>query len=261
MQTYTAVLPIDVWMPPKLAVLVAPVCAAEPSAPDAYVGDAEGVLLDGNGRVVAFLLRLATRLEDHRARVLVPATALRLTEGPILRVAWTEDQIRAEPRLDADLQPHNRVDGGPPVESHWMMPARPGVVPPGPFLNKRAAAAEGLEGGLLGAGIGALVGLAVGGPAAAVPAMIFFAGGAGLAGLLCGASEESAAEAGEMIFRPLDSNDRSPLGLALQRLEDRLRGPHLVSALASGLVTVRRLRPITTTSSPPTSWREAAGWR
>jgi hypothetical protein len=188
MQTFTAVLPTDASLPADLALLAAPVSVAEPSDPDEYVGDAEGVLLDGEGRVAAFVVRLARRIDLRKDRVLVPATALRLTEGPYLHLSWTEDQLCAQPRLDGDLQPHNRVDGGLPVESHWMLPARPGVVPPGPFVNKSAAAREGLEGGLIGAIFGFVVGLAIGGPAAVVLAMIFFAAGAGLAGLLSGAS-------------------------------------------------------------------------
>jgi hypothetical protein len=261
MHTFTAVLAVDPWLPPDLAILIAPVRAAEPSDPDEHVGNAEGVLLDQDGRVAAFILRLAGRVDLRHGRVLVPATALRLTEGPYLRLAWTEDQLRAQPRLDQDLQPHNRVDGGPPVESHWMMPARPSVIPPGPFLNKSAAAWEGLQGGIVGAIVGVVAGLAVGGPAAVVPAMIFFAAGAGLAGLLSGASQESAAEASEMSLPHLDPNDHRPLAEALQRLEDRLLGPHLVAAVANGFVTARKVRPLTTSSPPAPSWRAALGWR
>jgi hypothetical protein len=59
----------------------------------------------------------------------------------------------------------------------------------------------------------------------------------------------------------LDPNDHGPLADALQHLEDRLRGPHLIAAVAAGYVTARRLRLMATTHPPAPSWREAAGWR
>jgi hypothetical protein len=254
-RTFTAVVPTQPQLPPALAVLLAPVCAAEPSAPDEYVGRADGVLLDDEGRVAAFIVRLARKLDAHGARTLVPATAMTLTIGPMLHVAWTEDQLCAQPRLDQELQPHNRVDEGPPVESQWM-PARPAVIPPGSGVNAKEAVMEGVEGGLLGAALGALAGLAIGGPIAAASLAAFFAAGGSLAGILSGASQETAAEASEMRFAHLDPEDRGALGLSLRRLEERLRrDPDLEAA---GYVTMTSLTPMTTEAPPA---QQAAGWR
>ena len=197
MHTFTAMVPAQPLLPSDLALLLAPVRATEPSAPDKYVGRTDGVLLDEDGRVVAFILRLTGRLG---ARTLVPATAMSLTAGSALRLAWTEDQLRAQPRLDQRLRLHTWIDGGPPVESQWL-PARAGVVPPGSGVNGTEAAKEGLAGGLFGAVIGGVTGLAIGGPIAGASLAVLFGGGGGLAGILSGASEETAAQAGEMKLR------------------------------------------------------------
>jgi hypothetical protein len=71
MQTFTAVLPTRRLLPHDLALLLAPVRAEAPSAPDAYVGRADGVLLDDGGHVVAFIVRLARELDAKSPRTLV----------------------------------------------------------------------------------------------------------------------------------------------------------------------------------------------
>jgi hypothetical protein len=254
MQAFTAVLPVRRLLPHDLALLLAPVRAEDPSAPDAYVGRADGVLLDDERNLVAFIVRLARNLDARGARTLVPASAVTVMVGPILRLSWTEDQLRAEPRLDADLQPHNRIDGGPPVESRWM-PARPGVIPPGPGVNGAEAVKEGFGGAVVGATVGALAGLALGGPIAAASLAVFFAVGGSLAGVLSGASQETAPEASEMSFPPMDGGRRDA---RLCALEQRLRDPGLETG---GLVTMTPLMPMTTTEPQAEPYREAAGWR
>jgi hypothetical protein len=84
MRTFTAVLPTQLLLPMDLALLLAPVRVAEPSAPDTYVGRADGVLLDDEGRVVAFIVRLTKAIDARGARTLVPVTALHMTPGPKL---------------------------------------------------------------------------------------------------------------------------------------------------------------------------------
>lgn len=236
--------------------MLAPVRAEEPSLPDEYVGRADGVLLDDQGRVAALILRLSRRLDARGARTLVPATALSLT-GPTLHLQWTEGQLLAQPRLDEDLQPHNTADGGPPVESQWM-PARPAVIPPGSGGNGAAAATEGVEGGLIGAALGALAGLAIGGPIGAASLAVFFAAGGSLAGILSGASQETASEAGEMHFAHRNAEDHDALTVALGRLESALRDP---SVAAAGLVSAMQVTPMTTTEAPPEQHQQVAGWR
>lgn len=252
MRTFTAVTPAQPTLPPDLDLLLAPVCANEPSSP--YVGRTDGVLLNERGRVVAFIVRLSKLLVPGCPRTLVPVTAVTVTGGSLLHLSWTEDQLLAQPRLDEDLQPHNRVDGGPPVESQWM-PARPNVVPPGPGMNKMEAVKEGLEGGIIGAAIGAVAGMAMGGPIGAASLGAFFAAGGGLAGVLSGASHETAVEASEMKLDNLEPDHLTPT--PIRRLEERLRDQSLSAA---GIVHMTKLMPLTTTEPAPEQ-KMAAGWR
>lgn len=247
MKTLTVVLPNQPVLPPELTLLVTPVCAAEPSAPGEHVGRTEGLMLDDEGRVTAFILRLATKIAQGGARTLVPRSALRLEPGPIFHLSWTEDQLRAQPRLDENLQPHNRVDGGPPVESQWM-PARPNIVPPAEGVNTKEAVKEGVEGGLIGAAIGAVAGFAVGGPIGAASLAAFFAAGGGLAGILSGASQGTAADASEMRFAPAGKDDHPSIAAPLAALEERLTDTLLTTG---GVVTMTRVVPQTTTFVPP----------
>src|SRR4051812_6506528 len=83
MHTFTAVVPTQALLPAELALLLAPVRVNEPSDPDEYVGRTDGVLLDRDGRVVAFILQLTRKLGARGARTLVPVTAMTLTEGSV----------------------------------------------------------------------------------------------------------------------------------------------------------------------------------
>jgi hypothetical protein len=206
-------------------------------------------VLGEDGRIVAFVVRLAKTIASDGARTLVPRTALRLEPGPIFHLAWTEDQLRAQPRLDADFQPHNRVDGGAPVESQWM-PARPTVVPPGQGMNATEAAIEGASGGISGAALGAAAGFAIGGPVGAASLAVFFAAGGSLAGILSGASHETAAEAGELKLDTVSPEQEISRHGPLLELERRLADPAIG---ASGLVTMTRFAPLTTTHGAPES--------
>ena len=245
-QHFTAVMPIRLLLPPDLAVLLAPVRSDVPGAPDADAGRAEGVLLDDGGRVVAFILRLASRLDERSARTLVPATAMSLRDGPVLGLAWTEEHLCARPRLDQDLQPKD------PVESQRLA-APPGLAAPGPGASGGEAAKEGVEGGVLGAALGAVAGLVLGGPIAAVSLAAFFAVGGGIGGLISGAADEKAPEPApdetEMKLSPLQTWNHGALAVALQRLEARLRlstDPELAE-----LVRITEIMPVTTVVEPP----------
>lgn len=246
MRTFTAVTPCQPILPPDLALLLAPVRASEPSAPDEYVGRTEGVVLDDAGNIVAFIVRLSPLLVARTARTLVPVTAVTVIGNSGLRLAWTEDQLLAQPRLDEDFQVHNRIDGGPPVESQWM-PARPNVVPPGSGLNRAEAAKEGLAGGVIGAAVGAVAGLALGGPLGAAALAAFCAAGGGLAGVLSGGTHETAIEASEMKLDNIAPVRGGEGSHALQQLEERLRDPALAAA---GFVCGTHFAPMTTTEAP-----------
>jgi nucleotide-binding universal stress UspA family protein len=230
----------------ELGLLHASVTAAEPSAPGEYVGESEGVILDEGGAIIAFVVRLSPRLVPREpARTLIPTAALEV-RGSVLHVRWTEDQLLAQPRLDADFQEHNRVDGGPPVESQWM-PARPNVIPPGSGFNTELAAREAAAGGAIGAAVGTAVGLVAGGPIAALSLGLFFAAGGSLAGVISGASQETAAEAGELHLDDDDDGD-APKDPRLAALARRLRDPAVRDAMQ-----LRSVRFV-----PLTSTREAA---
>jgi len=260
MKAFTAVTPATYTLPPDLALLLSPVRASEPSAPDEYVGRAEGVVLDDEGRVQAFIVRISSRLAAENPRTLVSAGCMSVTGGSTLHLSWTEDQLLAQPRLDANLQPHNRVDGGAPVESQWM-PARPNVVPPSDDTNATEAVKEGLQGGVAGAVIGAIAGMAIGGPIGAVALAGFFAAGGGLAGVISGATQETAVEAGEMKFDNVPAEQDDLSAAALRVLEERLRDP---SVSASGLVHATRFVPMTSTetkSGSPQSERTRSATR
>jgi hypothetical protein len=244
---FTAVVPRRSLLPPDLAVLLAPVRAQEPSAHDPYAGRAEGVLLDDDGRVVAFILRLAMKLDARGGRTLVPVTAVTLTEGPILGLAWTEEYLSAQPRLDHDLQPQAAVDGGSAVETLGL-PATSGVAPPGPGASGTETAKEGVEGGILGAAVGVVAGLALGGPIAAASLAVFFAVGGSVGGLISGAAHETEPRVNELRFAPLETDDHGPLGMSLLRLEERLRqDPNLE---LDGFVRTTRITPVAATHEP-----------
>jgi hypothetical protein len=241
-RSFTAVVPMRVALPPELALLLAPVLMAEPSAVDAYMGHAEGVVLDDEGRVVAFVVRLATKLADRGARTLVPATAMALMEGPMLHLSWTEEKLRAQPRLDHDLRAQAPADRDPPPDSQRML-ADSGAAPPGPGASGTEAAVEGVEGGLLGAALGAVAGMVLGGPIAAASMAVFFAVGGSLGGLIAGAAEETEPVVTEGNLPPSHAKEPDALGVALGHLEEKLRldaDPEL-----AGLVRTTRITPAT----------------
>jgi hypothetical protein len=185
-------------LPAELALLEAPVSTEEPSAPGEYVGRGAGVMLDERNRVIAFVVRLEPKLAGSKAPwTLLPANAMVVTDQGVLASSWTEDQLMAQPRIDARFQPHELVTGGLPVESQWM-PARPNPVPPGPEVNKSEAMVEGAAGGAIGAAVGVAAGLLAAGPIGALGLGVFFAAGGSLAGLLSGGSHETAVQAAEL---------------------------------------------------------------
>jgi hypothetical protein len=247
MRTFTIIRrPEGEILPTELALLKAPVTTAEPSAPGEYVGKTEGVVLNEDGSIVAFIVRLSERLVPQGwALTLIPTAAVKI-QGPTLHIAWTEDQLLAQPRLDENFRAHNRVDGGAPVESQWM-PARANVVPPGSGMNTELAAKEGIAGGAIGAAVGAVAGMIAGGPVAAAALGVFFAAGGSLAGLISGASQETAAEASELRLDD-ESDNATPNDPELTALSRRLWDPALIDA--AGLQSFRFI--------PLTSTKEAA---
>lgn len=216
-------------LPAELALLEAPVSTEEPSAPGEYVGRGAGIMLDERGNAVAYVVRLEPKLAGTKHPwTLLPTSAAVITDDGVLAASWTEDQLMAQPRIDARFQPHERATGGLPVESQWM-PARPNPVPPGPEINKSEAMVEGAAGGAIGAAIGAAAGLIAAGPIGALGLGVFFAAGGSLAGLLSGGSQETAVQAAELEMdtvrseTPKSDSEDNATRSKLTRLEAAIR--------------------------------------
>jgi hypothetical protein len=261
MRTFTAVLPMRPSLPHDLALLLAPVRAAHPleADPNVYVARADGALLDEDGRVVAFILRLARPIDARGQRTLVPITEVSLLQGPELRLKWTEDQLRAQPRLEDDLQVQEPTnEGGPPDHDGESVLKAAGETPPTPRVNKSEAAKEGIEAALIGGALGALAGLAIGGPIAIAGMAVFFATGGSMLGLVSGAEHKPAPPLSDTTFAPLDASDHDALAVWLGEMEARLRDPALEYA---SLVSKMQITLPAPTEAPLEEARAVSGWR
>ncbi|HEY3234564.1 MAG TPA: hypothetical protein VGJ84_07595 [Polyangiaceae bacterium] len=217
-----------------LALLRARVLLEEPSAPGEYVGLSEGALLDEDGRAVAFLVRLSERLVGKGPqRTLIPRTAVSIDDASTLHVRWTEDQLLAQPRIDEQFGLH-RVDEGQVRDRGWI---RPNVVPPGKGPDASWMVTDTLAGAAIGAGIGAVAGLAIAGPIGLASLGVFFAAGGGLAGLLAGASYDNAAEASELREERNPLSERKPES-HLDAFEEAVRDPSVAGRLETTRVQI-----------------------
>lgn len=221
--TMTRVLPEEL-LSPSLSLLAA---AAVDARTGATIGQVEGVVVDDSSRVVCFVVRLSNEMFATGDRILVPIAAVEVSDTDAtgmlpakVRMLWTRDQILAQPHFDCEAElPHDRWSGNVPTPSRWM-PAIPNRIPPGSGGNGRLALTNAAQAGAVGAGTGALIGLAVGGPAVALGLGTFFMLGAGVAGAIFGASRDSAVEAGELaIYEPSTTAGT----WQVHRLEDALR--------------------------------------
>jgi hypothetical protein len=196
MHTYIAITSDQPLLPPRLALLTAPVFFA-PSPPEAggeLAGHLRGVIVDPRGHVVLFILR--PLLDDFPAgeQILIPLAGLELGGGvapekigsrdPIVRLLWSREQLLGQPRFTgAAIQPKDDL-------------ATP--VPPSPGGSGEKALREALYSGAVSGAAGAAIGLALGG-VAAVPLGVFFAIGGGIVGAISGASTEPAADAAHLM--------------------------------------------------------------
>ncbi len=123
MRTWTAVTPSTMALPAELALLLAPVRLAEaPNVNDDPVGRAEGVLLDDEGHLVAFVVRLSWKLAAGNPRTLVPASAMNVADDTRLVLEWPRDKLLEQPRLDKDLQRQDAAQEAPPPSRTPMCP-------------------------------------------------------------------------------------------------------------------------------------------
>ncbi len=173
-----------------------------------YVGHSEGVLIDDEGRVVAFVVRLSPDLAPGSPRTLVSAAAMTPTKDSHLLLAWSEDKLLEHPRL---------AEADPPAESAPPTPADRSIEAD---VNVKETLKEGVEGTAVGVALGAIVGLTVLAPAGVLALAVFFATGGAVLGAIAGASQGSPKKEGDDIG-PQHQNP------ALQALEQRLRQPGL----------------------------------
>jgi hypothetical protein len=239
MRTWTAVTPSTVALPQDLALLLAPVRLADAaSVKDDPVGRAEGVLLDDEGNLVAFVVRLSWRLAAGNPRTLVPASAMNLTDDGGLVLSWPRGELLAQPRLDKDLQRQDGEAGAPAVATSEVPAA-----PAGPGEGKvdvSETIKEGAEGTAIGAVVGGILGGLAGGPILGFALAAFFATGGGLIGFISGGGQKT--DTAPDGAKP-EHLATVPVRPAFQRLEERLRDPMLAT---DGLVHTTRFSPMAT---------------
>lgn len=230
MRTWTAVTPATLILPSELALLIAPVrIAGEPRTIDGSAGHAEGVVLDEAGGVAGFFVRLSPTLVAASPRTLVPASAFTVAEGPALLLAWPQEKLLAQRRLEDDLQHYEAIPAPAPGEGK---------------VNVNETVKEGLSGSAVGAVVGGILGGIAGGPLLGLALAAFFATGGGLVGFIAGGGQETRSPPpGE---RP-DDLGAAPATNAFAQLERRLRDPQLP---ARSLVHVTLFSPVPATGAP-----------
>jgi hypothetical protein len=243
MRTWTAVTPSTMALPPELALLLAPVRLADAAeVKDDPVGRAEGVLLDDDGHLAAFVVRLSWKLAAGNPRTLVPASAMNVTDDSRLVLAWPQDKLLAQPRLDKDLQRQDTTDGAPAVASSALpTPAGPGEG----RVDVSETIKEGAEGSAIGAVVGGILGGLAGGPILGFALAAFFATGGGLIGFISGGGQQT--DDAPEGAKPA-SLSAAPVRPAFQRLEEHLRDPALTT---DGIVHTTRFSPMATNEAVP----------
>ena len=239
MRTWTAVTPSTMALPQDLALLLAPVRLADATGAKDPVGRAEGVLLDDEGNLVAFVVRLSWRLAAGNPRTLVPASAMTLADDTGLVLAWPQEKLLEQPRLDKDLQRQDAGEAGAPAVASPEVRA----VEPAPGegrVDVSETVKEGAEGTAIGAVVGGILGGLAGGPLLGFALAAFFATGGGLIGFISGGGQQTG-------DTPEDAKPQHlatvPVYPAFQRLEERLRDPALAT---DGLVHTTRFSPMAT---------------
>ena len=238
MRTWTAVTPSTMALPQDLALLLAPVRVADATGAKDPVGRAEGVLLDDEGNLVAFVVRLSWKLAAGNPRTLVPAAAMSVADDSGLVLTWSQDKLLAQPRLDKDLQRQDASEGGARV---IPSSAEPGAEEaPAGRVDVSETIKEGAEGSAIGAVVGGILGGLAGGPLLGFALAAFFATGGGLIGFISGGGQQTG-------DTPEDAKPQhlatTPVYPAFQRLEERLRDPMLST---DGLVHTTRFSPMAT---------------
>ncbi len=239
MRTWTAVTPSTMALPSELALLLAPVRLAEAAnVKDDPVGRAEGVLLDDEGHLVAFVVRLSWKLAAGNPRTLVPASAMNVADDVRLVLEWPQDKLLEQPRLDKDLQRQDTPQGGAPAVASADVPTTAG--PGEGRVDMKETIKEGAEGSAIGAVVGGILGGLAGGPILGFALAAFFATGGGLIGFISGGGQQT--DDAPEGAKPAHLSAR-PVPPAFQRLEEHLRDPMLTT---DGVVHTTRFSPMAT---------------
>ncbi len=231
MTTWTAVTPAASTLPASVALLVAPIRFASETTNsiEGSAGHAEGVVLDADGRVAGFFVRISPTLVAASPRTLVPATAFTVAGSSALVLAWPQEKLLAQRRLDEDLQHYQAA-----------APAAPGEGK----VSVDTTVKEGLEGSAVGAVVGGILGGLAGGPLLGFALAAFFATGGGLVGFISGGAQETHAPAAST--KP-DGLSVTPEDDTFSQLQRRLADPELA---ALGLVDVTRFSPLPAVKVP-----------
>jgi hypothetical protein len=230
MTTWTAVTPKASSLPADLALLVAPIrFADETRTIEGSAGHAEGVVLDAEGRVAGFFVRVSPTLDAASPRTLVPATAFTVAGSSSLVLAWPKEKLLAQRRLDDDLR-------------HYEAP--PAAAPGEGKVSVDDTVKEGLEGSAVGAVVGGILGGLAGGPLLGFALAAFFATGGGLVGFISGGAKETRAPAESTKPEGLSVTPEDDTFSQLQR---RLLDPE---PAAHGLVHVTRFSPLPAVTVP-----------
>ncbi len=240
MRTWTAVTPSTMALPQDLGLLLAPVRLADAAGTkEDPVGRAEGVLLDDEGNLVAFVVRLSWKLAAGNPRTLVPASAMNLTDDSGLLLSWSQDKLLAQPRLDKDLQRQDPTEASAPAVASPAVPVAEASPGEG-RVHVSETIKEGAEGSAIGAVVGGILGGLAGGPILGFALAAFFATGGGLIGFISGGGQETG-------DAPEDAKPQHLAAVAVrpafQRLEERLRDPMLST---DGIVHTTRFSPMAT---------------
>ena len=230
MTTWTAVTPATLALPPDLALLVAPVRVAdEPGSIEGSAGHTEGVVLDAEGRVSGFFVRISPALVAASPRTLVPASAFTVAGTSSLVLAWPTEKLLAQRRIEDDLR-------------HYE--ASPAPAPGEGKVSVNETLKEGIEGSAVGAVVGGILGGIAGGPLLGIALAAFFATGGGLVGFISGGGQETRERAEST--KP-DGLSTDPEDGTFTRLQRRLRDPQLA---ARGLVHVTQFSPLPAVVAP-----------
>lgn len=230
MTTWTAVTPATSSLPADLALLVAPIrFAGETTTIEGSAGHAEGVVLDAEGHIAGFFVRISPTLAAAAPRTLVPATAFTVAGSSALVLGWPQEKLLSQRRLDDDLRHYESLPAAAPGEGK---------------VSVNDTVKEGLEGSAVGAVVGGILGGLAGGPLLGFALAAFFATGGGLVGFISGGAQKTRTPAEST--KP-DGLSVTPEDDTFAQLQQRLVDPELATR---GVVSLTKFSPLPAVTVP-----------